>query len=527
MGTLRRRTVRRPVPKAATITEKNGKAVARWKSRGKWHTAEVTEDADGTRTVSVETGTYFARYRDHTGRTVERSTGCREETTARQKLARWEKETEQITSGILDATDLDTARASAGPIEPQLEAYEAALTARDVGDVYKANALRAVRRLAAELGFDTVRDIRRERIEQWLAEAIAAGMGARTRNYYRDAMSRFANWLRDNGRLAAHDLNRLPKADERSDPRRQRRALTSDEINRLLDVAATRPLLDARTIRRGKRIGQPTANLRPEVVKHLLTIGRERVLIYRTFIYTGLRLNELATLTVARFDLTPGTEFVLLEAANEKNGAGSTIPLRSDLAADLRQWIDERGLTATDLLFTVPAGLRLILDRDMKAAGIPKRDDRGRTVDVHALRTSFGTMLSVTGTAPRTAQAAMRHSDIKLTMGVYTDPKHLEVREAVERLPEFARSTSSACPAAVNPVTESVHDCARTGDRNGQFLAPAGTMGGESNNMSDGRLTDEKACFVNEKAPVTSPDITGATSGRRDLNPRPLAPQAA
>jgi integrase len=59
-----------------------------------------------------------------------------------------------------------------------------------------------------------------------------------------------------------------------------------------------------------------------------------------------------------------------------------------------------------------------ILDRDLRAAGIPKRDDRGRTVDVHAMRTTFGTLLSRTGAAPRTAQAAMRHSDIKLTMGV-------------------------------------------------------------------------------------------------------------
>jgi site-specific recombinase XerD len=41
------------------------------------------------------------------------------------------------------------------------------------------------------------------------------------------------------------------------------------------------------------------------------------------------------------------------------------------------------------------------------AAGIPKRDDRGRTVDVHALRHTFGTHLSKNGVAPRTAQAAM------------------------------------------------------------------------------------------------------------------------
>jgi integrase len=86
-------------------------------------------------------------------------------------------------------------------------------------------------------------------------------------------------------------------------------------------------------------------------------------------------------------------------------------------------------------VFKVPSSLRVVLDRDLKVAGIPKRDDRGRTVDVHAMRTTFGTLLSKGGVSPRTAQQALRHSDIKLTMGVYTDPRLLDVRGAVERLP--------------------------------------------------------------------------------------------
>src|SRR5205807_5459514 len=86
-------------------------------------------------------------------------------------------------------------------------------------------------------------------------------------------------------------------------------------------------------------------------------------------------------------------------------------------------------------LFDVPAGLLRILNRDLKAAGIDKKDERGRRVDVHALRHTFGTMLSKGGVAPRTAQAAMRHSDIKLTMNVYTDPKLLDVRGALDALP--------------------------------------------------------------------------------------------
>jgi integrase len=86
-------------------------------------------------------------------------------------------------------------------------------------------------------------------------------------------------------------------------------------------------------------------------------------------------------------------------------------------------------------LFSVPEGLTRILERDLRAAGIPKRDERGRTVDVHALRHTFGTHLSKAGVPPRTAQAAMRHSTMNLTMNVYTDPQLLDVAGALESLP--------------------------------------------------------------------------------------------
>jgi integrase len=215
--------------------------------------------------------------------------------------------------------------------------------------------------------------------------------------------------------------------------RRKRRALTEDELKKLLAVAATRPLADTRTIRRGKRRGEPIAELKPETIIRLQAVGRERALIYKMLVLTGLRKNELATLTVGQLDLAPGASFLQLDAADEKSREGNAVAIRDDLAADLRSWLDDklmvlqtaaRGtgepipmrLPADALLFDVPTGLLRILDRDLEAAGIPKRDDRGRTVDVHAMRTTFGTLLSKTGTAPRTAQAAMRHSDLKLTM---------------------------------------------------------------------------------------------------------------
>jgi hypothetical protein len=43
-----------------------------------------------------------------------------------------------------------------------------------------------------------------------------------------------------------------------------------------------------------------------------------------------------------------------------------------------------------------------------KLAKIPLGDDLGRTLDIHALRTTFGTLLSKAGLSLPTAQPAMR-----------------------------------------------------------------------------------------------------------------------
>jgi len=89
-------------------------------------------------------------------------------------------------------------------------------------------------------------------------------------------------------------------------------------------------------------------------------------------------------------------------------------------------------------LFSVPVGLIRVFDRDLAVAAILKQDERGRRADVHALRHTFGTHLSRNGVPPRTAQAAMRHSKLELTMNVYTDPELLDIAGALEALPDLS-----------------------------------------------------------------------------------------
>lgn len=132
-------------------------------------------------------------------------------------------------------------------------------------------------------------------------------------------------------------------------------------------------------------------------------LGRKRALLIKVMVLTGLRKSELGSLTVGQVVLDSEMPCLILDATDEKNGKGSSIPLRSDLVAELREWIlegEKSSAGAARKLFSVPTGLVRILDRDLQTAGIPKRDDRGRTIDVHTLRTTVGTLLSAGGASP-------------------------------------------------------------------------------------------------------------------------------
>src|SRR5262249_42207966 len=143
-------------------------------------------------------------------------------------------------------------------------------------------------------------------------------------------------------------------------------------------------------VRKGPRKGERYANVRPEVRERLELLGRERALIYKTLVLTGLRKRELGSLTAGQLNLDEPVPFAALDAADEKNREGNQIPLRDDLAADLREWLafklerlqaeaQERGdpipawLPADTPVFEVPAALVKILDRDLVLAGIARR----------------------------------------------------------------------------------------------------------------------------------------------------------
>ena len=508
MGTVFKPFVTRPLPDGAQLVTRAGKRVAVWTdASGKKRQAPAT--AGDTPRIRVRGGTYTAQFRDGAGVVRRMPTGCKSLDAARAVLADLEARAEKVRAGIVTQAEVNVAEHADTPVVEHAEAYVDALARkrgkgahRTVAARHVTNVTHTLRLAVAECGFRRLRDLHRDAVERWvhrllglpdddvLDEAGAvvspARPAARTINARLATLTAWGNWLVESGRLTANPFARLHKLDEADDVRRQRRALTADELRRLLTVARLRPVAefgrptlrvvdDARpaksraTWRRGEltfdtvvaAAERGRTRLRPDVVARLERDGRERALLYAVLVSTGLRKGELAALTVADVLLDEPQPVVVLPAADAKNGQRATLPLRADVAAELRAWIAEKaeavcrqragvvGMTAAPAdapLFYVPAALVKILDRDLAAAGIPKRDDRGRTVDVHALRHTFATHLVAAGVAPRTAQAALRHSSLELTMQLYTDPRLLDVAGALAALP--ALPTAAARPEA-------------------------------------------------------------------------------
>jgi integrase len=538
MGTVFKKTFTKPLPAGAELFTREGQQFARWKPlKGKARKAAVTVGEDGTPRLLIVASTYSAKYRDGAGivRTV--ATGCRDEQAARSVLADLERRAELVKSGVMTASQDEISNHQTTLLADHFAAFDAALQAKCVTKVYRENVGRALDRLAKDCGFIRLQDLRRESLENWLVGRINEGMSARSRNAYQEAIVAFCNWCVATKRLTLNPFKATPKANRNTDRRRQRRAMTESELATLLDVARRRPLRDAQTVRRGKRKGEAVAKLLDETIDALDWLGRERALIYKTLVLTGLRRGELASLTVGQVHLDGDLPHIVLDAADEKNRQGSEIMLRDDLTGDLRGWLVDTlvrlqaearrqgepipaRLPTDRPLFVVPTGLVRILDRDLKLAGIAKRDERGRTLDVHALRTTFGTLLSKGGVAPRTAQAAMRHSSLDLTMQVYTDPKLLDVRGAMDSLPSLplgegrgqaasATGTNNLTPRPLAPTL--APPVVQRGPKGAIPDKMAGDQKGEAAALS----IDVKSIPVNEKGSlrdaVNEPQQVGAT----------------
>ncbi len=194
----------------------------------------------------------------------------------------------------------------------------------------------------------------------------------------------------------------------------------------------------------------------PKELRRKVLDGQKWVLIYKCLLFTGMRWSELRTLEVRRltFGVNPKIE---LEASYEKNGNGNTIQIKQELADELESWVKERNLRGTDKLLDMPQKGKNRMGYDLAAACIQKTDEKGRSVDFHALRHTFGTLLVRAGVNVKVTQTAMRHADVRMTLNLYTHCDDSEVVNAVGRLPSFVDQPERAEPIQTGePIQQSI-----------------------------------------------------------------------
>jgi integrase len=560
MGSLRKKKFTKPLPACAELFEKNGKQFAKWiDGNGKKRTAHTTSGRDGSTRIRIESSFWLAKYRDGSGVVQEVSTHCKDRAAAQTMLTELERRAEKIRSGILQPSEERIASHSAKPIAQHFKAYHDDRVSRELNATRIKNTNSRLKRLAEECGFRRLTDLAGEPLAQWLGLQLERDMGPGTRNEYRKELVGFANWCIKTQRLTSNPFAHIPIANVKADQRRKRRAMPEDDFERLLHVTRLRPLAEygRKTVhlevhgdspKRSNWTKAPitydtleatVANARqrlarnPQFAAKLDQQGRERALIHRMLLLTGLRCGELASLRIGWLELDAPTPFVVLEAGDEKNGKGKEVPLRADLVVELRKWIEEKREKFTgepeafmqQPLFFVPTSLLRAFDSDLAVAGISKKDHRGRTVDLHGMRMTLATMLNKSGVAPRTAQEILRHSDIRLTMETYTDAKLLNVSGALDQLPRFSPDRPPEKPSEAMRATGTAGALPLTGALPGLSESLPVILTAEATSRNASRDSDRNPTKPTKKGLSEGNSDKPSESGRQDLNLRPLHPQ--
>lgn len=287
--------------------------------------------------------------------------------------------------------------------------------------------VQAARRTLTALGIALsdvlAENVRPDAVHAWRLARVAAGASNKTANTDVGVLRAALQLAVRLGQIRANPLagiRRLPTGARHQ--RRKPRALSDWELARLFAAA------DAYDLAHPKQF--------------------PRAALLAALALTGARWGELTSTSWSDLDLERGTlRFV---AETTKTQTERVIPLRRDLVEVFRAVRDahvrERGSwpLPSSPVFASRLGVPWVRSKGvfhkwfgemLRKAGIPKRDERGRIVCVHALRHTFATRLARAGVPIAQAQVLTGHKTVSMLLGVYTDLRAEEVRESVESLP--------------------------------------------------------------------------------------------
>ncbi len=297
------------------------------------------------------------------------------------------------------------------------------------------------------MGIRTMRDFQPQSFLQFRLRRLEQGIANSTANMELTAARGFLNWAVRAGYIGLNPLQPVqPLPAGKAYERHPRRALSDDEIERFLAAAEE---LDRRAARRAAATKTVEGGTRGSLYADK---QRTRVVpqtpLWIALLETGARFGEAAQLTWGDLAVADGT--LTLRARTTKTRRARVLPIRRELIEILSSLrlvhhdIRGRVPTAGDLIFLSPKGaswsrtrrnaLKRLRDT-LDLAGIPRVNERGEKIDIHALRHTYASRLMRNGVGLAQAQRLLGHSDPKLTMAIYTHLGIEDLRGAVESLP--------------------------------------------------------------------------------------------
>ncbi|MCA9274596.1 MAG: site-specific integrase [Phycisphaerales bacterium] len=406
-----------------------------------------------------ERGAWVISWIDHEGRRVERNTRTTDRATAERILRERLSEAALRRDGVIDPNQDRYSIEAKKPLNEHVSDYiqhcrRTGQAARHVDQ--KASHLE---RLISASGAKRLIDLAPDALEKHMALMRDDGLSARSVNFARQIAVAFVQWCVKTSKIPSNPLRVVPKLDETSDRRRVRRALTDEELGRLLEVARER--------------------------------GREAW--YLAAALAGLRRGDLVRLTWSDIDFEQG----VITIRGGKAKRVDQVPMHPQLEDALRDRLREaRALprakvfssavtSRTQLLDFLRAGLareEVVTDEQGKPimVGQGKRqrpktrivteDEDGRVIDLHALRTTLGTQLARAGVAPQIAQKIMRHGDYRTTLKHYTVLGLSDTSKAVGEIPSI-KSPGSESQQATGTAEERPHSPQQLGRETQQLGA--------------------------------------------------------
>lgn len=329
-----------------------------------------------------------------------------------------------------------------------------------------------IRKFVRECGFETFADVDEQTAINWFVGIAQVDpitkkprLSANSRKLYSVYCGAFFEWTVFQGLIPTNPCARAPRPKKfKKDRRKFRRAMTESELQQLILVARLRPLAEYSKMRIIGSRNQAYWEANPITLENIESLAEDAELLsadvrkmqvdglkwslaYRMLALVGVRWEELRTLTAGQFTFGNEPE-VALKSSFTKNGNSDRLPLPQDLATDLEAWIVDQAIPSDKPIFTLPAkGMKRFL-RDIEVAGIERYDSQGRSIDIHCLRYSFGTLLAKRGVHVSVAQRLMRHSKPELTIGVYTSVESIDSRHASNTLPSLGRESEAAKTAS-------------------------------------------------------------------------------